>query len=101
MLTAGQYSVQKNGQIICINCVSVWTNYTARQMTQHAHQEIKSLCDEPWAMVFNTLQWELGTPDIWLPITKLMQWSAMKKQKRIAIVYKKRLHLIMLLRILV
>jgi len=100
VLSHGHYSIHNHGQLLIVRCIGSWTNYTARQMSQDLHRQIKQICNQPWAVIFSTVDWELGTPDIWLPLSKLIQWSAMHNQKKMAIVYKKRLQLIMLTRLL-
>ena len=96
----GHYSIHRQGQTLIINCIGSWNNYTARQMSQALVVEINKISDQPWAAIFDTTHWQLGTPDIWLPISKLVQWSALHNQRKVAIIYQKKLQLLMLMRTL-
>ena len=96
----GHYAIHRQGQTLIINCIGSWNNYTARQMSQALVVEINKISDQPWAAIFDTTHWQLGTPDIWLPISKLVQWSALHNQRKVAIIYQKKLQLLMLMRTL-
>ncbi len=100
MAMQGSFCVTRQGQCLILNFSGSWTSFTSRQMCEAYYQQALPISHHPWGTLMDTSSWLMGDADIWMPLTKILQWSELNNQHHLALVTTERLQQIMLKRTL-
>ena len=100
MAMQGSFSIARQGQCLILSFSGNWTNFTSRQMCEAYFQQALPISLQPWGTLIDTSSWFMGDADIWIPITKILQWSEINHQRHLALVTTERLQQIMFKRTL-
>jgi len=92
----GSFEVKLVGQVLVIKAYDTWNVETVLRLCDECKSLTSQIIDEPWAAIIDLSCWELGTPEIWEPISKLDAWINENNYKYEAVIINSILQKILL-----
>lgn len=75
MIQHGQYRIETASQLLVLTLTGAWNEYTAKKMCQELYTCAKPLSTQPWALLTDVSNWELGPPEMWPLLEKVHLWA--------------------------
>ncbi|RRJ83614.1 hypothetical protein [Aestuariirhabdus litorea] len=78
----GSFEITRRGRIIECDCSGTWNRETADRYCRQHRALVRQIGSQPWAKILDLRGWELGTPDVVVPLRELYVWCVLHGQVR-------------------
>ncbi|WP_426415975.1 hypothetical protein [Aestuariirhabdus sp. LZHN29] len=78
----GSYRMEALGRVIECDCSGSWNVETAQRYCRQQRALVRQMGEGSWVKILDLCGWELGTPEVLIPLRELYVWSAQHGQVR-------------------